>query len=114
MSSTKRFRAAAGVGAVLVGFLMAGVGACAPKAASPPPSSSAARKRPPAVAAKPATTRPTQDPRPRRDDPPAWIMARAAVAFPLEREELPSTGGQLVGSMHAAWKGRVKFSDPAR
>ena len=82
---------------------------------------------PPPVAKLPATADLAPAPKPVRAKavraakpaPPAkpvdaWIKADPFCVLPLARPEVPSTGGQLVDSMLAAWKKALTFKDPSR
>jgi hypothetical protein len=48
-----------------------------------------------------------------RDPATAWISAKGFCCFPLEKDDLPRTGRQLIASMNGGWKDVFTIPDPA-
>lgn len=58
---------------------------------------------------------PARRAKPARPEPPkkAWLEAKSLCILPLEKHQLPATGGQLNASLMAGWDGVFTFPDPA-
>src|SRR5688572_22343438 len=60
---------------------------------------------------KPVVVRVQPTPPPRLEKP--WMNARGICVFPLDRDGIPRTGGQLAASMLGGWKNVFKLPNPS-